>query len=145
MSFCLFIFSIFRNIMKIVHLNQNGFIYFMNMTILLITYFLVRILSLPLILHLYASTTGYVTPSSISEHLSYTLRNFSAIPIKCQLGCVVMYSLQLYWFLNIFRSWIRTALKQINFYSLLNTRNEPLQSKQNLVNDAIHKKEKKLS
>ena len=110
--------------MKILRLNQKGFIYFLNSSLLVITYFMVRILPLPLVLYLYGSTTGSIVSMSFYEIPLIILRIFVTIPMKCQLGCVVFYSLQSYWFMNIFRSWIRTVLSYINSCSLLHTQHK---------------------
>ena len=103
----------FRNIMKILKTNQDAFGYFVNMTLLVSTYFVVRILPLPFVLHLFASKSKSITyGESIHGSIGCIIEAFFAIPIKCQIGCLVMYTLQLYWFHNIFRSWLRTALKK---------------------------------
>ena len=111
--------SIFRNLMKLLRLNPNEFIKLLNVSCLLATYFIVRILPLPFVLYLYALQSGSIVDGSVYEVVYCILKTSTMIPLQCKLGCLVFYSLQLYWFFNIFRSWIRTIAKQKFRFSLL--------------------------
>ena len=100
--------------MKILKTNQDGLWYFTNMTFLVLTYFVVRILPLPFVLHLFSSTSELINcGESAYDNLSCIIQAAMSIPKKCQLGCLVMYPLQLYWFNNIFRRWLRMTMKKV--------------------------------
>ena len=100
--------------MKLFRFNPNGCIYLVNLTLLAMTYFMVRILPLPFVLRLYASKSGSIVEGSIYQNIGCVIRTFTLIPIQCKLGCMVFYSMQLYWFFNITRNWIRVVRKLVS-------------------------------
>ena len=121
--------------MKILKTNQDGFGYFLNMTLLVLTYFVVRILPLPFVLHLFASKSKSITcGESINESIGCIIEAFFTIPIKCQAGCLVMYALQIYWFYNILRSWLRIALKK-PMLNKLKRKNDKKEHSNNYIED----------
>ena len=100
--------------MKILKISQEGYGHLINMTLLALTYFTVRILPLPIVLHMFASNSYSITCSeSFSGSIKCISRAAMAIPKKCQLGTLVFYTLQIYWFRNICRSWLRIAKKKV--------------------------------
>ena len=115
--------------MKILKINQEGYGHLINMTLLALTYFIVRILPLPIVLHMFASKSDSITCSeSFSGSINCIVQAAMTIPKKCQLGTLVFYTLQIYWFHNICRSWLRIAKKKA-FHGKLNhesTRKDPL-------------------
>lgn len=100
--------------MKILKINQEGYGHLINMTLLTLTYFTVRILPLPIVLHMFASKSDSITCSeSFSGSINCILQAAMTIPKKCQLGTLVFYTLQMYWFHNICRSLLRIAQKKV--------------------------------
>ena len=136
----------FRNIMRILKTNKDGHAYFANMTFLFLTYFVVRILPLPFVLHLFASKSySIVCGDSILENLGCTLQAFTEIPTKCQLGCLVFYALQLYWFLNICRNWLQITLKKISQFNLYSEQIVDDTSRSNPKNNNLQQMKNKYS
>ena len=102
--------------MRLLKLGKNGWIYLLNMTFLVISYFSVRIMPLPLVLNLYASTKdGSMVEGSLYGSIISALQTFFIIPNQCKLGVVVFYTLQMYWFFNITRNWIRTITSKARY------------------------------
>ena len=105
-----------RNIMRLLKLGKNGWIYLLNMTLLVISYFTVRIMPLPLVLNLYASTKdGSMVEGSSYGSTICALQTFLIIPNQCKLGVVVFYTLQMYWFFNITRNWIQAITSKVRY------------------------------
>ena len=105
-----------RNIMKLLKVGKNGWIYLLNMTLLVISYFAVRIMPLPLVLNLYASTKdGSMVEGSLYGSTICALQTFLIIPNQCKLGVAVFYTLQMYWFFNITRNWIRAITSKARY------------------------------
>ena len=101
--------------MRLLKLGKNGWIYLLNMTLLVISYFAVRIMPLPLVLNLYASTKdGSMVEGSLYGSTICALQTFLIIPNQCKLGVVVFYTLQMYWFFNITRNWIRAITSKVD-------------------------------
>ena len=128
--------------MKLLRVNQDGCIYLLNMTLLVITYFMVRILPLPIVLHLYASKSGSIVEGSIYQNIISVIRTFTLIPIQCKLGCMVFYSMQIYWFFNITRNWILVVTKQCVMF---HRSDERQYSKRDLKDDNMYQMGKKIS
>ena len=128
--------------MKLLRFNQDGCIYVLNMTLLVITYFIVRILPLPLVLRLYASKSGTIVEGSIYQNITCVIRTFTLIPIQCKLGCMVFYSLQIYWFYNITRNWIQVITKQV-MCGMFHRGDEQQYFKRDLKNDKMYEMGKK--
>ena len=140
----LIIFYFSRNLLRLLQFNRDGGIYLFNMTLLAITYFMVRILPLPIILFLYGSKSGSIVEGSIYQSMSCVIRTFTLIPIQCKLGCMVFYSMQIYWFFNIIRNWIRVVTKQL-IYSIGLCRGQEKKSlHQKLKVEGMHEKGKKM-
>ena len=102
--------------MRLLKLGKNGWIYLLNMTLLVISYFTVRIMPLPLVLNLYASTKdGSMVEGPLYGSPICALQTFLIIPNQCKLGVVVFYTLQMYWFFNITRNWIRAITSKVRY------------------------------
>ena len=130
--------------MKLLQFNQKGCMYLLNMTLLAATYFVVRILPLPFVLYLYGLTTGIIVETSVYDIVYCVLWAFTIIPIQCKLGCMVFYSLQIYWFVNISRSWSRSFRKYVNSNTFCYKRYENNYAIHRLEGDVMYKTKKKI-
>ena len=97
--------------MKPFGITEDSFVYLANTTFLLVSYFTFRILPLPIVLLLYASQCNVLLGGSVYQITKSILHAYSLIPIQCKLGSLAFYSMQLWWFRNIFSKWITLTTK----------------------------------
>ena len=102
-----------RYIMRMFCIDESRIIYLLNMTVLCVTYFIVRILTLPIVLVLHslkqepANSDGWIGYWPMAMAYS-VIQSFIDIPIQCKVGTTVFYLLQLYWFSTIISTCIRS-------------------------------------